>query len=302
MSTRWRMLGVLAHHRVGWSTACSTGTRSQRAPHPPRHRRPQPRRRAASAAAASRRRRRPRRPRRSTIDWWHITTGDPGKADFQAIADAYTAAHPEREDQHHGPGERGVQDQARDHDPGAATYPDLFQSWGGGTMAAQADAGLLKDITADVASWKDTINPGAMSIYQYNGKQYGMPWDMGMIGFWYNKELFAKAGITAPPATWDDYLADVDEAQGRRHRPARDRRQGQVAVHAPVDVPRPPHRRRRRARSRWSRPATGTPTPARRPARTSWRSTRSTRTRPATRARPTTTRPPRSATARPPWS
>ena len=29
-----------------------------------------------------------------TIDWWHITTGDPGKADFQAIADAYTAAHP----------------------------------------------------------------------------------------------------------------------------------------------------------------------------------------------------------------
>ena len=29
-----------------------------------------------------------------TVDWWHITTGDPGKADFQAIADAYTAAHP----------------------------------------------------------------------------------------------------------------------------------------------------------------------------------------------------------------
>ena len=48
-----------------------------------------------------------------------------------------------------------------------------------------------------------------MSIYQYNGKQYGIPWDMGMIGFWYNKDLFAQAGITAPPATWDDYLADV---------------------------------------------------------------------------------------------
>ena len=29
-----------------------------------------------------------------TVDWWHITTGNPGKADFQAIADAYTAAHP----------------------------------------------------------------------------------------------------------------------------------------------------------------------------------------------------------------
>jgi raffinose/stachyose/melibiose transport system substrate-binding protein len=87
--------------------------------------------------------------------------------------------------------------------------PDLFQSWGGGTMAAQADAGMLKDITSDISSWKDTVNPGALSIYSYNGKQYGVPWDMGMIGFWYNKDLFAKAGITTPPATWDEYLAAV---------------------------------------------------------------------------------------------
>ena len=78
-------------------------------------------------------------------------------------------------------------------------------------MAAQADAGLLKDITADIADWKDTINPGAMSIYAYNGKQYGVPWDMGMIGFWYNKALFEQAGITAPPATWDEYLAAVEK-------------------------------------------------------------------------------------------
>ena len=30
-----------------------------------------------------------------------------------------------------------------------------------------------------------------------------------MIGVWYNKALFTKAGISAPPATWDDFLADV---------------------------------------------------------------------------------------------
>ena len=97
----------------------------------------------------------------------------------------------------------------------AADYPDLFQSWGGGIMADQADAGLLKDITADIADWKDTINPGAMSIYAYNGKQYGVPWDMGMIGFWYNKALFEQAGITAPPATWDEYLAAVQKLRTR---------------------------------------------------------------------------------------
>ena len=29
-----------------------------------------------------------------TVDWWHITTGEPGKSDFQAAADAYMAENP----------------------------------------------------------------------------------------------------------------------------------------------------------------------------------------------------------------
>ena len=76
-------------------------------------------------------------------------------------------------------------------------------------MAEQAQAGLAEGHHGDVQSWKDTINPGALGIYPLDGKQYGVPWDVGMVGFWYNKDLFAKAGITAPPATWDDFLADV---------------------------------------------------------------------------------------------
>jgi raffinose/stachyose/melibiose transport system substrate-binding protein len=144
-----------------------------------------------------------------TVDWWHITTGDPGKADFQAAADAYTAANPNVTIKI-----TVLENEAfktKLSTTAAADYPDLFQSWGGGIMADQVEAGLLKDITADIAGWKDTINTGAMSIYAYNGKQYGVPWDMGMIGFWYNKALFTQAGIASPPATWDEYLADVQK-------------------------------------------------------------------------------------------
>ncbi|HWP63552.1 MAG TPA: extracellular solute-binding protein [Candidatus Binatia bacterium] len=145
-----------------------------------------------------------------TIEWWHISTGDPGKTDFQNIADAYMAAHPNVK----------IEITILENEAFKAKLqttmqsgqvPDLFQSWGGGTMAAQAEAGLLKDITDDIASWKDSINPGALSIYQYNGRQYGIPWDLGMIGFWYNKDLFARAGISAPPTTWEELLADVDK-------------------------------------------------------------------------------------------
>ena len=145
-----------------------------------------------------------------TIEWWHITTADPGKAVFQGIADAYMAAHPNVKINI-----TILENEAFKTKLATAMQsgqvPDLFQSWGGGIMAAQADAGMLKDITSDIASWKDTINPGALSIYAYKGKQYGVPWDMGMIGVWYNKALFTKAGISAPPATWDDFLADVSK-------------------------------------------------------------------------------------------
>ena len=142
-----------------------------------------------------------------TVDWWHITTGEPGKTDFQGIADAYMAANPNVKINITVLANEAFKTKLAATPPDA--YPDLFQSWGGGTMAAQADAGLLQDITSAVAGWKDTVNPGAMSIYQYKGAQYGIPWDMGMIGFWYNKDLFTKAGITAPPANWDDYLAAI---------------------------------------------------------------------------------------------
>jgi raffinose/stachyose/melibiose transport system substrate-binding protein len=143
-----------------------------------------------------------------SFDWWHITTGEPGKSDFQAIADAYMAANPNVKinitvlENEAFKTKLATSIQSGD-------VPDLFQSWGGGTMAAQADAGALKDITSDISSWKDTINPGALSIYSYKDKQYGVPWDMGMIGFWYNKDLFSQAGITAPPTTWAEYLDAV---------------------------------------------------------------------------------------------
>jgi raffinose/stachyose/melibiose transport system substrate-binding protein len=91
----------------------------------------------------------------------------------------------------------------------AGNPPDLFQSWGGGVLREQLAAGMVRPIDDEIADWKDTINEGAMSIYQIDGKQYGMPYNFGLVGFWYNKDLFEEAGISEPPATWDDFLADV---------------------------------------------------------------------------------------------
>jgi raffinose/stachyose/melibiose transport system substrate-binding protein len=203
VATRWRTLGILGVIALVFS-ACS-GTTASASPSTAAASSP-PSTAPASQPAAS--------AATVTIEWWHITTGDPGKTDFQNFANAYMTAHPNVKINITILENEAFKSKLQTA-MAAGTPPDLFQSWGGGGMADQADAGMLKDITADVASWKDEINAGAMSIYQYNGKQYGIPWDLGMIGFWYNKDLYAQAGITAPPTTWEEFLADVDKLKAK---------------------------------------------------------------------------------------
>jgi raffinose/stachyose/melibiose transport system substrate-binding protein len=149
-----------------------------------------------------------------TVNWWHIQINDPGKSLNQKIADEYTAAHPNVTikitvlENEAFKAKLATTMQAGD-------APDIFQSWGGGVLAEQQAAGLVKDIGADIASWKDTMNPAAMSIYQVGGKQYGVPYNFGLVGFWYNKDLFNQAGITTTPTTWDELLADVGKLKAK---------------------------------------------------------------------------------------
>jgi raffinose/stachyose/melibiose transport system substrate-binding protein len=91
----------------------------------------------------------------------------------------------------------------------AGDPPDIFHTWGGGVLAQQADAGMVKDLTADIGGWRDTLIPNALDAYTIEGKTYASPVDTGMVGFWYNKELFERAGLSKPPATWADYLEAV---------------------------------------------------------------------------------------------
>lgn len=85
--------------------------------------------------------------------------------------------------------------------------PDIFHSWGGGVLKEQLDAGLLKDLSGE--SWLSTFTKTSLSPYQISGKTYGIPFDLGMVGFWYNKDIFTKAGIAGAPKTWSAFLDTV---------------------------------------------------------------------------------------------
>jgi raffinose/stachyose/melibiose transport system substrate-binding protein len=88
--------------------------------------------------------------------------------------------------------------------------PHIIYSWAGGVLKAQVDAGVLEDITAQVTPYKDQLSAAAVKAFTVDGKIYGLPHTVSQVGFMYNKELFAKAGVDgAKVATWDDLLDAV---------------------------------------------------------------------------------------------
>jgi len=149
-----------------------------------------------------------------TITWYHIQNSDPGLSLWKKIADEYTAAHPnvtiDIEVNENEAFKTKLTTLLQQGD-----VPDLFQTWGGGGLRQQVEAGLVKDISADIAGWKAEINAGALSMYEVDGKNYGIPFDLGLVGFWYNTKSFEEAGITTPPATWDEFLTTVQTLKAK---------------------------------------------------------------------------------------
>jgi raffinose/stachyose/melibiose transport system substrate-binding protein len=88
--------------------------------------------------------------------------------------------------------------------------PDIVYSWGGGVMDAQNQAGFLKDITAESAPFEANLAQTAVDAFKVDGKTVGVPFDTGLVGFYYNKDLLKKAGVNAEAIkTWDDFLGAV---------------------------------------------------------------------------------------------
>jgi raffinose/stachyose/melibiose transport system substrate-binding protein len=143
-----------------------------------------------------------------TINWWHIQNTEPMLPVWAAMAKEYETAHSNVKFKIQ-PLENEAFKAKLTTATQAGSPPDLFQSWGGGVLKQQVDAGLVKDITDDVKPWIDTLLPASMQPFTIDGKVYGVPFDIGMVGFWYNKDLFARAGVTAAPKTWAELLTVV---------------------------------------------------------------------------------------------
>ena len=139
----------------------------------------------------------------------HVETNPTEIALFNHIAADYEKLHPDVT----------VQFQYLENEAYKAKLPTMLQSsdrpaviysWGGGVMRAQIDAGYIRPLGTVGQAVMAKMIPADAHAYEVDGKAYGLPFLTSDVTFFYNKALFAKAGVDATDIkTWDDFLTAV---------------------------------------------------------------------------------------------
>ncbi|MCF0133476.1 MAG: extracellular solute-binding protein [Blautia sp.] len=94
--------------------------------------------------------------------------------------------------------------------------PDVFAYDAGTPLIDLIDSGLVANVSEklDALGVAESLDAGAVGFLKrlsLTEELYDLPLGQNIEGFWYNKELFAQAGIETPPVTWDEMLADADK-------------------------------------------------------------------------------------------
>jgi multiple sugar transport system substrate-binding protein len=92
-------------------------------------------------------------------------------------------------------------------------YPDIME---GNPAPPYAQSGLIYPVS-DVLSQNVISNliPKFLKDGQYQGTGYGIPFTTSTRAMYYNKKIFAAAGISAPPQTWAELQTDAAKIKAK---------------------------------------------------------------------------------------
>lgn len=148
-----------------------------------------------------------------TLTFWHNSTTGDGKQYWQDTAAAFEAAHPNVKIEI-----QSIQNEEMDGKLQTALNsgdaPDVFMARGGGKLADIVKAGQAMDLTSGITDASKKAVGGALSAFEIDGKNYGMPVAILPSGIFYSSDLFTKAGVTAPPTTISALEGVDDQLKG----------------------------------------------------------------------------------------
>ncbi|MFC8454090.1 extracellular solute-binding protein [Kitasatospora sp. NPDC057223] len=143
-----------------------------------------------------------------TITWWDTSDATNEAPVFKALAADFEKANPDVKVTYVNVPFADAQSKFQTA-AGSKGAPDVLRADVGWT-AGFAQSGFLAPLDATAAATDAAaFQPSLVQQAKYDGKLYGVPQVTDTLALMYNKDLFAKAGITAAPKTWDELKADA---------------------------------------------------------------------------------------------
>lgn len=87
----------------------------------------------------------------------------------------------------------------------SGTLPDLLSVNPNAYAAHLADQDILADVS-QTSAWSNVLAPLKRDWTSRRGKAFGISGGVATTMIYYNREMFAKAGIEKPPANFDEFL------------------------------------------------------------------------------------------------
>ncbi|MFD4572699.1 extracellular solute-binding protein [Streptomyces sp. NPDC058417] len=138
-----------------------------------------------------------------TITWWDTSNATNEAPTYQALVKEFEAANKDIKVKY----VNVPFDQAQnkfDTAAGSKGAPDVLRSEVGWTPAFAKKGFFLPLDGTEALAEQDKFKPNLIEQAKYEGKTYGVPIVTDTLALVYNKALFAKAGVTAAPKTWDE--------------------------------------------------------------------------------------------------
>ncbi len=93
----------------------------------------------------------------------------------------------------------------------ANEMPDIFFTWGCAFLGEFVNAGRVYSVDDVYAKYASELPEVMMSNVKFDGKYYGVPTNMNIVGMFSNMELLKQVGYDKVPATYEDLIACCDK-------------------------------------------------------------------------------------------
>lgn len=138
---------------------------------------------------------------------------------FDSIVEGYEKENPGVDVEMQATGDQAYKDKIKVLAAGRK-LPDIFFAWPGAFADQFIDAGYATDLSAVLkgTTWGDSFAPAALKTLEKDGRPYGVPLTLDAKVWTYNKEAFAKAGISVP-RTFDELVDSCGKLKAAGYTP-----------------------------------------------------------------------------------